>query len=495
MKSRKLESKWHEGILLLVAAMAFAALPPAAQSQAIHGSGTTNVVPLWTSSTTIGNSALSQSGSNLATSGSITATSFAGNGAALTNVNAAKLGGILPSGFAQLGATSNTFSGTVSAATIDSSNPYQIGGVPVLRIGAFGSLYVGPSAGAGAGSNNTGFQNTASGDQALYSNTTGIGNTAVGRVALYSNNTGSVNTAAGLGALYSNTTGGANTAAGGSALQMNTTGEANVAVGYDALLWNNTGNDNTAVGYQALLGVGQTAAAGSGNTAIGYRAGGNFTGTESNNIDIGSPGVTGESGVIRIGTAGTQTAIYIEAIAGVTTGNSTTSTVLIDNNGQLGTIASSRRYKEAIQDMGAASDGLLRLRPVTFRYKKSYADGSQPIQYGLIAEEVAEVYPDLVVRGKDGQVETVQYYKLDAMLLNEMQKLAKQHAADQAELAQLQSQIAELRNQRQEQQAAMRQLLSQVHRIQVTLASRTAAHKATGPEVAASGLGRSAAAR
>ena len=96
MKSRKLESKWHEGILLLVAAMAFAALPPAAQSQAIHGSGTTNVVPLWTSSTTIGNSALSQSGSNLATSGSITATSFAGNGAALTNVNAAKLGGILP---------------------------------------------------------------------------------------------------------------------------------------------------------------------------------------------------------------------------------------------------------------------------------------------------------------------------------------------------------------------------------------------------------------
>jgi len=93
--------------------------------------------------------------------------------------------------------------------------------------------------------------------------------------------------------------------------------------------------------------------------------------------------------------------------------------------------------------MGDASDGLLRLRPVTFHYKKPYADGSKPIQYGLIAEEVAEVYPGLVVRGKDGQVETVQYYKLDAMLLNEVQKLGKAHAADRAEIDKLQSQVAE----------------------------------------------------
>jgi len=213
-------------------------------------------------------------------------------------------------------------------------------------------------------------------------------------------------------------------------------------------------------------------------------------------------GTATNSGVIRIGTDITQdsfcsivcqAATYIAAINGVTVSGSP---VLVDSNGQLGTIASSRRYKEDIHDMGAASDGLLRLRPVTFRYKKPYADGSKPIQYGLVAEEVADVYPDLVVRGKDGQVETVQYYKLDAMLLNEVQKLDKLHAADQAEIVQLQSQIAEQQKQAKEQLAAMRQLLSQVHSIQLILESsrsarphprvaRAAAHKATELEVAA----------
>ena len=210
--------------------------------------------------------------------------------------------------------------------------------------------------------------------------------------------------------------------------------------------------------------------------------------------------------MIRIGTditqnsfcsigIGCQAATYIAAINGVTTGSALTSTVLVDSNGQLGTILSSRRYKENIHDMGAASDGLLRLRPVTFRYKKPYADGSKPLQYGLVAEEVADVYPDLVVRGKDGQVETVQYYKLDAMLLNEVQKLDKLHTSDQAEIVQLQSQIAEERKQAKEQLAAMTQLLSQVHSIQVKLGSsrsarphrrvaRAAAHQATKPEVA-----------
>src|SRR5213079_299124 len=169
-----------------------------------------------------------------------------------------------------------------------------------------------------------------------------------------------------------------------------------------------------------------------------------------------------------IGTAGAHTSTFIAGINGVTPAGNTTSTVLVDGNGQLGTIASSRRYKEGIHDMGAASDGLLRLRPVTFRYKKPYADGSKPIQYGLVAEEVAEVYPDLVVRGKDGQVETVQYYKLDAMLLNEVQKLARLHTADQAQIAKLQSQIAEQRKQAQQQEAATKQLLAQVRVIQAT---------------------------
>jgi hypothetical protein len=95
---------------------------------------------------------------------------------------------------------------------------------------------------------------------------------------------------------------------------------------------------------------------------------------------------------------------------------------MIDSNGNLGTVSSSRRYKEDIQDMGEASNGILRLRPVTFRYKKAFDDGSKPIQYGLIAEEVAEVYPDLVARSTDGRVESVKYHLLDSMLLNELQK-------------------------------------------------------------------------
>jgi hypothetical protein len=98
---------------------------------------------------------------------------------------------------------------------------------------------------------------------------------------------------------------------------------------------------------------------------------------------------------------------------------------MIDSNGQLGTVSSSRRFKEDIQDMGDASSGLMRLRPVTFRYKKPFADGSMPIEYGLIAEEVADVYPDLVAHSADGQIETVKYQVLDSMLLNEVQKQAE----------------------------------------------------------------------
>jgi Chaperone of endosialidase len=108
-------------------------------------------------------------------------------------------------------------------------------------------------------------------------------------------------------------------------------------------------------------------------------------------------------------------------ISGTITGIGATQ-VVIDPNGQLGTLPSSRRYKEDIADMGDASSGLLRLRPVVFRYRQPYRDGSKPIDYGLIAEEVADVFPDLVVKRDDGQVETVQYQKLVPMLLNEVQK-------------------------------------------------------------------------
>ena len=115
---------------------------------------------------------------------------------------------------------------------------------------------------------------------------------------------------------------------------------------------------------------------------------------------------------------------------------------MIDANGQLGTVSSSRRFKEDIQDMGEASSGLLRLRPVTFRYQKPFADGSKPVEYGLIAEEVVEVYPDLVVKGADGQVETVQYQKLTPMLLNELQKEHQHVRQLQARLAALEAMLA-----------------------------------------------------
>jgi hypothetical protein len=202
-----------------------------------------------------------------------------------------------------------------------------------------------------------------------------------------------------------------------SALSSNSTGSQNTASGGYVLESNITGNSNTAVGNAAL----SSNIIGSNNIAIGLEAGVAIT-TTSNNIDIGNGGASSDSGAIRIGAAGVQFSTFIAGIYGVTTSASNAVPVMIDSNGNLGTISSSRRYKDDIQDMGDASSGLLRLRPVTFRYKKPFNDGSKPIQYGLIAEEVAEVYPDLVARSADGQIETVKYQVLDSMLLNELHK-------------------------------------------------------------------------
>jgi Chaperone of endosialidase len=136
--------------------------------------------------------------------------------------------------------------------------------------------------------------------------------------------------------------------------------------------------------------------------------------------------VFGDNATTRIGSG--QSRAFIAGIRGATTGVANAVNVVIDSNGQLGTVNSSRRFKQDIQDMGDASANLMRLRPITYRYQQPYADGSKPADYGLIAEEVAEVYPDLVVKGADGQVETVQYQKLTPMLLNEVQR---QHAVIQ----------------------------------------------------------------
>jgi hypothetical protein len=213
----------------------------------------------------------------------------------------------------------------------------------------------------------------------------------------------------------------------------------NTASGVYALGNNTSGNDNTASGEYALLGN----TTGDGNIAIGYDAGVNVTNT-SNNIEIGNLGSATDSGVIRIGTAGTQTSAFIAGIWGATTQSSGAVPVLVDSNGNLGVMSSSRRYKEDIQDMAEASSGLLRLRPVTFHYKKPYSDGSQPVQYGLIAEEVAEVYPDLVAHSADGQIETVKYQVLDSMLLNELQKQSATIAAQKEQIEDQQQQIRSL---------------------------------------------------
>ncbi len=311
-------------------------------------------------------------------------------------------------------------------------------------------------------SNTTGRYNTASGNQALTSNTTGITNTASGYRALYSNTTGLSNTASGVQALYANTTGGFNTASGVRALTSNTTGSNNTASGYRALLFNTTGGGNTASGYRALYsnttGIRNTASGyralyynttGSLNIAIGNRAGSNLT-TGNFNIAIGNSGVAGEAYTIRIG--GYQTRTFVAGIHGGNVG-ATGVSVLINPAGRLGTVSSSRRFKEEIRDMGDTTSRLLGLRPVIFRYKPEVQSGERPIEYGLIAEEVAEVFPELVVYDEEGRPETVKYHLLSSMLLNELKKHV--HEED-AEIAENKAEIGELRSK----QAAMEMQLA-----------------------------------
>ncbi len=285
-------------------------------------------------------------------------------------------------------------------------------------------------------SNTTGMNNTVSGYLAMQFNLAGGANTAVGEAALQ-NNTAGNNTAVGLEAMQSNTTGYDNTAVGVTALQNNTTGYLNEAIGYRALLGNTTGFGNVAIGYEAAYNT-----TGSNNIAIGNQAAVNVSAGNDNNIHINNTGASGDNGVIKIGEPGVQTSTAIAGISGET--SSAGIEVLVNGNGVLGTMTSSRRFKEQITDMGDASSKLLQLRPVNFYYKPEYDDGSHLLQYGLIAEEVAKVYPEMVVYGSDGQIMTVRYQLLAPMLLNEVQKqnaqLLKEQEVNrkQAEALQLQ---------------------------------------------------------
>ena len=261
----------------------------------------------------------------------------------------------------------------------------------------------------------TGTSNTAIGNLALTSNTSGAANTAVGSVALFENTTGQSLTAIGVNALRNNTSGNFNTATGQNALLENTIGGDNTAIGYNAIDANTTGNSNTAIGRGALDGN----SIGSNNTAIGFTAGNQITG--DNNIDIGNAGVAGESGIIHIGTAGTHTATFIAGIRETPLAQGVAIAVGITADGQLGVRASSERFKEAIKPMDKTSEAIFSLQPVTFRYKKALDPAALP-QFGLVAEQVAKVDPDLVVSDENGKPFTVRYEEVNAMLLNEFLK-------------------------------------------------------------------------
>jgi hypothetical protein len=250
----------------------------------------------------------------------------------------------------------------------------------------------------------SGNQNTANGLRALFSDTDGGFNTATGVYSLFGNTIGFFNSATGAYSLAHNTDGNGNTANGYSALYFMTAGIDNTATGVDALYFNTTGNSNTAIGGSALF----FSTTGSNNTALGLGAGNNVT-TADNVIAIGA-GVFGEN---------VSDTCYIGNIFGVTSAGATA--VYVNSDGKLGTVVSSQRFKDEIQSMDKASEAILALKPVTFRYKQEIDPGRSP-QFGLVAEEVEKVNPDLVVRDGEGKVNTVRYEAVNVMLLNEFIK-------------------------------------------------------------------------
>jgi hypothetical protein len=284
--------------------------------------------------------------------------------------------------------------------------------------------------------NTSGAENTANGYATLNFNTTGYANTASGSFALNANTTGYSNVADGSHALNLNTVGYSDSATGRAALYSNTSGSQNTADGYYALYFNTTGSHNTAIGNRAL----NYTTTGEYNTALGHEAGYNVT-TGSYNIEIGNKGDGADTGTIRLGTQDTQKQAFVAGIFGATvTGGSA---VYVAANGQLGTLTSSAKYKKNIRDMGDASDALLALRPVTFQYKPEI-DPSGARQFGLVAEEVEKVSPDLVVHDANHQIYSVRYEAVNAMLLNEFQKQHETIAAQEKTIAEQQKLLQDL---------------------------------------------------
>jgi trimeric autotransporter adhesin len=352
--------------------------------------------------------------------------------------------------------------------------------------------------------NTTGSYNAAVGERALFDNTEGSSNTAVGDLALEANTTGAANTAIGSGALNENVDGTANTATGTAALLLNHHGNNNTADGYWALQENDNGDNNTAVGYYALVtssgnnntatgfsalsgniegnqntaigseallnsnannntAVGrralQNTTTGSNNTAVGDSAGSDLT-TGDNNIDIGYDvvGVADESNTIRIGNTEVIDT-FIRGISGATASGG--AAVFVNGNGKLGTMTSSKRFKDQIKPMDRASEAILALRPVSFRYKKEIDPQSIP-QFGLVAEEVEKVSPDLVIRDVDGRPQTVRYEQINAMLLNEFLKAHRKIQEQEATITQLKKEMEALVAHAEEQDSRIQKVSDQI---------------------------------
>jgi hypothetical protein len=315
--------------------------------------------------------------------------------------------------------------------------------------------------------NTTGFQNTAIGWVTLSSNTTGTGNTATGATSLRYNTTGNNNTATGSGALNSNTTGNNNTATGDFALLDNTTGDRNTAHGLAALETNETGNDNTAIGDSALL-----QSKDSNNIALGSGAGLNLR-TGDHNIYIGNAGLSSnENRVIRIGTRQSHRATYIAGISAAIVPAGVG--VIVGTDGKLGTVVSSERFKTETKPMDKASEAILALKPVTFRYKKELDPDGIP-QFGLVAEEVEKVNPDLVARDNQGKPYTVRYEAVNAMLLNEFLKEHRKVESLEKVMAEQQKENAAMR-------AMLKEQASQIHKVSAQLeASKPAQQMVNNP--------------
>jgi hypothetical protein len=354
----------------------------------------------------------------------ITASPTSGNvmlGSTATNANTA-------SRIVKRDASGNFSAGSITLAgnlnlpaTTAGTGIINIGGVPLLHAYGTENSFVGPGAGNFF---MTGAHNAGSGEFALSANTTGSQNTANGAWTLESNTNGFDNTANGFEALLFNTSGVNNTADGVGALENNTTGSQNTALGQGAGFAITTGSFNITIGDGS------------------YGIGGDSITTGSWNIDIGNSGTSTDSDIIRIGTSNRHTNTFIAGISGATAVGG--SAVYVTSAGQLGTITSSSRFKDDIRTMADASDALLSLRPVTFRYKPGIDPKGIP-QFGLVAEEVEKVDPDLVLRDDKGQVYTVRYEAVNAMLLNEFLKEHRRVEELQARLEKLE-QLAAAKN-------------------------------------------------